>query len=457
MPPPSRTSHGTLVRVALVAAAVILVAPARPAAHDIPADVLVRAFVKPEGSTLRLLLRVPLGAMRDVEFPIDARGFLTLPLPEHLLSDAATTWLVDAIDVYEGDRLLSGRLVATTVSLPSDRSFATYSQALQRATGPPLPETAELSWNVALLDVLVEYPIASEHDRFSVQPMFARLGLRVATVLRFLPPGSVERAFEYPGDPGLVRLDPSWHQAAARFVVLGFRHILEGTDHLLFLCCLVIPFRRWRPLVLIITSFTVAHSITLAVSALDLGPRALWFPPFIETVIAASIVYMAFENIVMAADGRGGAWSLTRRWTITFLFGLAHGFGFAFALKETLQFAGSHLVTSLFSFNLGIELGQIVAVSVLVPVLSVLFRYVMSERTGIILLSALIAHTAWHWLIERFDRLRQFQGPSFDATDLSTILEWAFAFVAIGAAIWVARMVQRRVKRAGLQPDSKAS
>jgi hypothetical protein len=279
----------------------------------------------------------------------------------------------------------------------------------------------------------------------------------VATVLRFLPPGGVERAFEYPGDPGLVRLDPAWHQAAARFVALGFRHILDGTDHLLFLCCLVIPFRRWRPLVLVITSFTVAHSITLAASALDLGPGALWFPPFIETVIAASIVYMAFENIVMAADRREASESLRRRWTIAFLFGLAHGFGFSFALKETLQFAGSHLATSLFSFNAGIELGQVVAVSVFVPVLSVLFRYVMSERTGIILLSALIAHTAWHWLVDRFDRLRHFQGPSFSAGDLSTIVGWVFAFVAIVAAVWVARMVQRRIKRAGLQPDSKAS
>ena len=81
------------------------------------------------------------------------------------------------------------------------------------------------------------------------------------------------------GVPGLVRLDPRWYQAALRFVVSGFWHIIEGIDHLLFLCCLVIPFRRLRPLVIIVTSFTVGHSISLIASAFGFVPDALWFPP----------------------------------------------------------------------------------------------------------------------------------------------------------------------------------
>ena len=89
--------------------------------------------------------------------------------------------------------------------------------------------------------------------------------------MRFLPPDGAVRAFEYTGDPGLVRLDPRWHQSALRFVRLGFEHILDGIDHLLFLFCLVIPFRRFGQLVLIVTSFTVAHSITLIASAFELG------------------------------------------------------------------------------------------------------------------------------------------------------------------------------------------
>ena len=104
-----------------------------------------------------------------------------------------------------------------------------------------------------------------------------------------------------------------------------------------------------------VTSFTVAHSVTLIASAYDWRPAALWFPPLVETLIAASIVYMALENIVGARR--------RRRWLITFAFGLVHGFGFSFALRETLQFAGSHLLTALLAFNLGVELGQLVVLA----------------------------------------------------------------------------------------------
>ncbi|HIG16397.1 MAG TPA: hypothetical protein EYQ31_03375, partial [Candidatus Handelsmanbacteria bacterium] len=78
--------------------------------------------------------------------------------------------------------------------------------------------------------------------------------------------------------------------------------ILDGLDHLLFLLCLVVPFRRFRALVPIVTGFTVAHSVTLIASAYGLAPNALWFPPLVETLIALSIVYMAFENIIGASS-----------------------------------------------------------------------------------------------------------------------------------------------------------
>ena len=110
---------------------------------------------------------------------------------------------------------------------------------------------------------------------------------------------------------------------------------------------------------------------------------------------------MALENIV-------GTASVHRRWIITFGFGLVHGFGFSFALHETLQFAGSHLVTSLLAFNVGVELGQVLVLLVLVPALALLFRYVVAERMGTIILSALVAHTGWHWMLERFEILRKF-------------------------------------------------
>ena len=142
------------------------------------------------------------------------------------------------------------------MSLPSDRSFASYEQARAHvARSRRSRDDLDLYWNQQLLDVLLEYPIRSDQLRVrDPTSRVDRLGRNVSTALRFLPPGGAVRArSSSTAIPGLVRLDPRWHQAALRFVVSGFWHILEGTDHLLFLLCLVIPFRRLRPLVIIVT------------------------------------------------------------------------------------------------------------------------------------------------------------------------------------------------------------
>ena len=204
------------------------------------------------------------------------------------------------------------RVVSVRAALQSDKSFASYDEAIAHLMAPGLPVETEFFWSQGLLDVLFEYPIQSDQSNFSIQPRLARLGIRTLTVLRFLPPGGAVRGFEFYGDPGLVQLDPRWHQAALQFVKLGFLHILDGTDHLLFLVCLVIPFRRFRALVAVVTAFTVAHSITLIASAYNLAPDALWFPPLIETLIATSIVYMALENIVFTSQKKPQSSQSTR-------------------------------------------------------------------------------------------------------------------------------------------------
>jgi hypothetical protein len=375
--------------------------------------------------------------MREVDYPRRGAGLLDLARADAALRNAATLWIADNVELYENDtRLGPPRLVDARVSLESDKSFASYDEALAHVTGPRLPNNMELFWEQGLLDVLFEYPIGSDRSGFSIRPRLERLGLRTQVVLRFLPPAGVVRAFDLHGDPGLVRLDPRWHQAAWRFVESGFLHILEGTDHLLFLLCLVIPFRRLGQLALIVTAFTVAHSITLIASAYDLGPDALWFPPLIETLIAISILYMAIENVLGTKLGR--------RWMITFGFGLVHGFAFSFALRETLQFAGSHLLTSLLSFNLGVELGQLLVLVVLVPVLENLFRFVVAERLGIIILSLLVGHTAWHWMTERADRLSQFPWPVLDASQLAAAIRWLMLLLVLAGLAWVIRGVLRR-------------
>ena len=416
-------------------------------AHDIPSDVTVQAFLKPQGTSLTLVVRVPLRAMRDVNFPLRGPGYLELSQADQYLNDAALLWVAGSIDIYEGEsRLQPAHVIATRVSLPSDRSFQSYDSAMRHLSGPRLSADTEIPWDQAMLDVLLEYPISSETSRFSIRPAFARLGLRVVTIVRFLPPGGAVRAFEFTDDPGLVRLDPRWHQAALRFVRLGFVHILGGADHLLFLLCLIIPLRRLKPLIIVVTAFTAAHSLTLIAAASNLGPDGLWFPPLIETLIAASIVYMALENIVVSASSADSSGSrLTHaRWALAFGFGLVHGFGFSFALRESLQFAGSHLLASLLSFNLGVELGQLAVLVVMVPVVGLLFRIVVPERIGTIVLSALIAHSAWHWTGERWARLRQFAWPALDPVTLATAVRGLIVVVVVGAVAWMILVVLAR-------------
>ena len=371
-----------------------------PVPHEVPADVIVRAFVKAEADALYLVVRVPLTSMRDVDFPVRGPGYVDIEGATSLLVDQATVWIASYVALYEEDvRLPAPVVTGTRISLPSDPSFADYDRAVAHIAAPPLPPATDLVLEQAMLDVVLRTPIASPESRFSIDPAWAHLGIRTTTVLRFVTPDGAERIFQYQGNPGRVRLDPRWHQALLRFVALGFAHILDGIDHLLFLLCLIIPLRRFWPLVSVVTAFTVAHSITLVASVLGLAPNALWFPPLIEMLIAASIVFMAIENIVDKTLGR--------RWAWAFGFGLVHGFGFSFQLSESLQFAGSHLFTSLLGFNIGVELGQLVVLVVMVPGLALLFSKVMKPRIGAIVVSALVAHTSWHWMGERWGVLKR--------------------------------------------------
>ena len=404
-------------------------------AHEIPADVTVQVFVKPDAETLRMIVRVPLISMRDYDFPVREPGYLIISEAEPLIQEAAVEWIANYVQMYEGNELLARPLVAAArIAIPGDRAFRSYDDAIENALSAPLPDDIDLPPQQAMLDVVLEWTITSEESDFSIDPLFAQLGIRTVTVLRFLPAGGTERAFQYSGNPGLVRLDPRWHQAAWRFVVLGFDHILDGIDHLLFLFCLVVPFRSFRALVPIITSFTAGHSITLIAAALGLTPQALWFPPLIETLIALSIVYMAFENILGA--------KLKNRWMIAFSFGLVHGFGFSFALSEVLQFGGSHLLTSLVSFNVGVEFGQLFVLALTVPLLEFLFRKVLPEVGGIVVLSALLAHTGWHWMTERGSQLIQydFRAPIMGVGFTATALRWLMLVLIIFGTGWLLRL-----------------
>lgn len=426
------------ISVALfVAAALYLALAHTPAvAHDIPNEIILHSFVKPEGQQLHFVVRVPLVMLTNMNLPKRGPGYLDLGRIDNALQASAQVTAKE-LDLFEnGIRLTPARMQAR-IAQPSNRSFETYAEALADIEGPRLAESTNVFWNQGYFDVHLEYPIRSEQSDFSLDMgMAPGLSGRLKMRVRFMPPEGSTRVYEIHGGFGRLALDPRWHQAAWVFVKSGLFHILDGTDHLLFLFCLIIPFRRrgWD-LLKLITAFTIAHSVTLIASAYGIVPTGDWFPPVVEMLIALSIVYMALENIVNA--------NLQRRWFITCVFGLIHGFGFSFALKQDLQFAGEHHLLSLLSFNIGVECGQIVLLLFVIPLLNFLFRYI-PERLGIVVLSVVVAHTGWHWIVERAKALQQVEWPRPDAFSMP-VPELLLLLLGIGIAWFVARQLRRRV------------
>jgi hypothetical protein len=194
------------------------------------------------------------------------------------------------------------------------------------------------------------------------------------------------------------------HQLLAA-IELGIHHIFSGIDHLLFLIALLLPSvlvrkeGRWEPVprfrpalidvLKIVTSFTVAHSITLSLSALDV----LRLPSrFVEASIAASVVVAALNNIVRVLE--------EDRWTAAFAFGLLHGFGFSATLMD-LGLPRKNLVLTLFGFNVGVEIGQMCVVAVFLPLAYLARRSVLYRRVGLVAGSVVIAALASLWFVER--------------------------------------------------------
>ncbi|WP_216624513.1 HupE/UreJ family protein [Paenibacillus foliorum] len=194
---------------------------------------------------------------------------------------------------------------------------------------------------------------------------------------------SMHRSYHYEA------LQPSSQAAVLwKYFLLGVEHILLGFDHLLFLLSLILVAAGYRDIVKIITAFTVAHSITLLLASL--GYVSL-NPVWIESAIALSICYVAVENII------SGKYAM--RWVLTFVFGLVHGLGFAGALEE-IGLPKSYFVSSLLTFNLGVEIGQLAVVFAVLPLLLWLQRG-RWRRTIVIVGSVLIFIRAFWWLLER--------------------------------------------------------
>ena len=176
------------------------------------------------------------------------------------------------------------------------------------------------------------------------------------------------------------------------YLKLGIHHIVTGYDHLLFLCGLLVGCKRIGPMLAIITCFTLAHSVTLGLAALDV----VAIPPrIVEPIIAASIIFVGIENFRRGDNVKARCW-------LALGFGLIHGFGFAGALRETgLGTTAGSLVSALFSFNLGVELGQLVIATIFLGALWQLRRFKPVEQYATPAISAAVIALGGWWLVER--------------------------------------------------------
>ncbi len=186
----------------------------------------------------------------------------------------------------------------------------------------------------------------------------------------------------------LEQLEP--RSSFTRFLPIGIEHILFGYDHLLFLLALLLVVKNFKEIIRIVTSFTVAHSITLTLATLNVIQIS---PRIVEPLIALSIVFVGLENILKKEH--------KFRWLLTYGFGLVHGFGFASALREIGIGTGTGVVVPLVSFNLGVEIGQIAVVLLILPIFWSLHKSPLYASRIVPAGSVLVTAAGIYWFIER--------------------------------------------------------
>jgi HupE/UreJ protein len=417
----------SLSSLALVAALVLVHQFAGANGADLPPQVVLQGFVKPQDRRLELVVRVPLVMLASFALPKRGPGYLDLArIEDHLPKVAAAA--ARQIELFEDGTRLSSTRSETRLALPSDRSFQSYATARAHFEEPTLPLHTDLYWNQGFLDVALEYPIKSPRADFSVRVNVApELGQRVKLHLEFLPPGGPPRVYDLPGRSWRVALDPRWYDAAWTFARSGF--VLPfSMDRLVLLVCLAAPFRQFRGLLAVVMALTVLQGASLTAGALGATPDARLLTPLFETCVAAVIVLLAIENVV--------APSLRRRWFIACVVGVLSGFDFGHVLADDWQFAGAHAVLSAVSFNLGVALGDGVALALAFVALGIVFTYVTGERLGVVVLSVVLGHTAWHWMLDSGHGFEHAASGIVSTGSVAVVAWWMFLGLLAGGVAW---------------------
>ncbi len=415
---------------------------AHPLMHDLPQDTVMHAFFRVQGNEAHLLVRVPLDLLHGISWPTN-HG-------EYAISDSGAA-VIQAVDALghaimiwqDGERLepavSSGQLAAL-----GDLSFATPAAAAAHIA-QPAGAGLKIAVDLGYLDAHFVYRIRPAPAVFSIQSRVAEdLQDLSKLVVQFLPDGNtVGSVMTISAQSGRVALNPSRAHAARGFALVGMQGLLTNTDCLLFILCLMIPFRRTRGLGALYGAFVLANLISLAGAAFGFAPDSRWFGALAASASSVMIFLLALGNIFGANMQRRRLW--------TGLFGLILGFKFAELLAERLQFAGTHTQVALWFYALGIDLGALLVFALASVGLALILRGARAGRIGVIVLSAIVAHASWHWMIDRISVLWQMPWPSMTAAAFYHLAQWIFVvLLGAGAYTLTAQRIERRRPSVGL-------
>ena len=325
-----------------------------------------------------------------VDIRVDARGV-------HLSLSAHVVDVAHDLGVERPEALLTGALpepaagdfARSLVSRLDLRANGSTMSCRPQPAVESLPETQTLRWSFSCAETEPMRTLGSSGPLFPYDPehqTFVNLYLENALVGQAtLDAGHRNASFE------LAASGPSRLVTFHRFLIAGIHHLLGGPDHLLFLAGLLLAGGNISRLATIVTAFTIAHSVTLSLAVLD-----ILTPPseVIEPLIALSIVYVGLRNLW---PSKSGDWRAIGAGT----FGLIHGFGFAYALRE-MRLPRADLAWSLFSFNAGVEIGQLAVVIVTAMLLAGVRRSGwISDRHLLVCGTLVVATAGLIWFVER--------------------------------------------------------
>ncbi len=254
--------------------------------------------------------------------------------------------------------------------------FATLDEARAAfAAGPAVPEAAKpLYVGDAVVDIILRYRVGAPIHSYSISstldPGLPGQENTANLILDYGPEGTkVFRARGLLAEP--VIISRSAISAIVTFIKEGFRHILDGLDHVLFVLCLVLGATALRSLIWRVTGFTIGHSVTLSAGFFGFVPSGAWFIPMVETGIALSIIYAAAIAVLPRSEQNSSERNL---FFVTCAIGLLHGLGFSFVLHKILRITSPDIWQSLLAFNVGIEMGQLIIIVIAWPAFRLIQR-----------------------------------------------------------------------------------